>query len=1823
MKKWAKVFRKGFAGLLACSAVLMLAAGCGGSSSSDTVTPASNNGGAGGGDQGTALLSGSVLYPSANNKVSFKAGADGVVYARMDATTSSDLSPVASAVVQVFAIDDTDFSDPIATVTADANGVYTFTDTQLGAYANKPVVIRAKFESPITPGQYVAVRSLEDLSDENRDTTEQVQTTPFTDAIIEKVVGVFNDFDITLTEDQFAELSSVVKNIVETAEAEIESGTASMTLDETSFGISEDQYTTDAPDTTDRTDVGSSLDSALTDAAVSSFENEMASSDAVDLTDAATRAMSVKKMINFVCSLGACVADGQGNFFVMISPGFVSDHAMPAADQTATELLAAQGFAAAKSFVADAVDAGTDVIDSGDGFADSLIKIDPSVLFDTVDTVTDPSQVTQADQLSLVAEYPDTEDSVAPEVMLRLWEQCEDNDPVFPYNLIKALATVRSAERISFQEVAQVIANNFKWKTESVTKGPDGRPIFGDDVDLSDEDGGSDVTATNILNAMLGTIPATALEYANKMASRDSSLIEMGEDIIHDVIWRAFVGADLQDGTADDNTDFDPEAEIFSKLKSADDVRNFIKGKYSEIEGMSTDLPVSPIYAKMVEKIKKVLIAAIPQDWYGKTLTKDTMLTPRGVFLQIMYNTDRMYLIDTTKGYFRTITEGDQTYVEPRFDNLKWLDVINEETVMKNIFEQLLDGQSPDGTKYKDVTDASQPDLTAYTLVDDATAGLSNLSSTDYMNFQLWQEMYDPNVGMTGFATADISVEVAGPDGGTVVLTTVTIKEIKDPTTGFTAEVGEAVVDAADDNHDYPVFTYEGLQTNRDYVAVIKFENADGDSQQAEFWFYVPEFLPNPDVDEDPAVGDFDFGIWGEPVVDGESGWYDREEKFFLPPVGGFMSFPGFGLPLDDQDPEGNVIGVDLSKFSVGDAFGPDDSTVGRKMDLAFRTQTDGTIALEFRNSATYFDFTELSKGTTGDEAFGWRGLMDLVGVNMQNAITTAGEEITPTNTSLYGSDPLVLDPADFEDPEANTTDVGRLLVMKDGEGQMFVLCLNWMDPDGAFLDICFGKVGQDGMIAAVEGDFGGVPFMTLWSGDYLDLETGAWSPPVDQGYIAENADLADLRYNVDFYVDTAGADHFQGDDTHVISTVSTARIKKITTTQYNSLVDAMAADSTLSLADAITSVIGTLSQSVSVAKDDILLVKTKGDSPGYFLLKVAYVQSYSDSDTTDSMIEEPGHVDFAYLPFDQGIPDTSGFQTPGDDTGMYDDMDGDGLVPGPDPDDGNANIPIQDGNLDGDLDGFPKGVDSDDADDTVGIVDADMDGWPSTVDPDDTDPFNPGGGGTGGSAFFFDISFERFVDVNGAEFTAPDPINAPYAVWVELDGAPQDTATTVVVTKPDGSTLELSATEHLGSYEYVAGFATQTAQTTAFPGGTYMVTVTDPDGNAVTEHATVPDTLVFPNAVANISNNSVALAGQTSAFSATTQVTWEYTGGTNVPVVNAYELYCGGTNTGNTFDWDWEVPSSDLYAWVPSTIPANGTYLFAIGACHFGDRSSSSTYTVLTCATGDTVAIDGPQLSSVKVEDVVKVSASGADTMSASGTQGALDLSGFSAKASKAASGGNETLQAGIPGFTFDSTTGEWTMAGTDVTVTMVFYLASDDSVIMVDVTDTANYGPGQPLEGVAPATDINFQVTLDISKTFTAGYTMDATVQTTKKALTEANTDVNAEFAYTGTDAMISGEFGTITIDSMSLTASQQGATVSGTYTFSITFETDDGGSMTVNGTATFDETGCTGATLTNAADDSTIGTAEIDATTGDLVFTNALTGTTTVIKEAPTAP
>lgn len=201
------------------------------------------------------------------------------------------------------------------------------------------------------------------------------------------------------------------------------------------------------------------------------------------------------------------------------------------------------------------------------------------------------------------------------------------------------------------------------------------------------------------------------------------------------------------------------------------------------------------------------------------------------------------------------------------------------------------------------------------------------------------------------------------------------------------------------------------------------------------------------------------------------------------------------------------------------------------------------------------------------------------------------------------------------------------------------------------------------------------------------------------------------------------------------------------------------------------------------------------------------------------------------------------------------------------------------------------------------------------------------------------------------------------------------------------------------------------------------------------------------------------------------------------------------------------------------------------------------------------------------------------------------------------------------ITGFTFDSTSGTWTgTTQNGATPSIKFYKDSDESLITVDITDSANYFPGGDLLGLNPPgqdnTNILIEVTVAVSTTLTGDYTFEATVNTGKLATTDANTDTSATYSYTGSSGTITGDFGTMNLTDIELTASELGAQVEGTYSFTVTVEDE-----TITGTASFDENGCNGATL-NDGDGNLLGTAEINDE-GALIFTDASTGEATEIE------
>ncbi len=186
-----------------------------------------------------------------------------------------------------------------------------------------------------------------------------------------------------------------------------------------------------------------------------------------------------------------------------------------------------------------------------------------------------------------------------------------------------------------------------------------------------------------------------------------------------------------------------------------------------------------------------------------------------------------------------------------------------------------------------------------------------------------------------------------------------------------------------------------------------------------------------------------------------------------------------------------------------------------------------------------------------------------------------------------------------------------------------------------------------------------------------------------------------------------------------------------------------------------------------------------------------------------------------------------------------------------------------------------------------------------------------------------------------------------------------------------------------------------------------------------------------------------------------------------------------------------------------------------------------------------------------------------------------------------------------------------------------MRFYKASDDSLITVDVTDTANYFPGGTLFGIsAPGNDdtgIKIEILVDVEKTLVNGTVLSFNTTTGKLLATDANTDATATFSHTGTGS-ISGTFTPQIIDSdatsaveltlsaVAYTAAGLGSDVDGTYEFSGTV-----GDTTYTGSAAFDEDGCNGATIKDE-NGTVLGTAVLNDN-GDLIFTDSEDNVTTL--------
>ncbi len=1062
---------------------------------------ACGGGGGGGGGGGaveeppveTAFLNGNVSYVSgALGKPMGKPG--GKTVYRLSEAPADDYVGVPNATVRIYAIADEDFSDPLAQTTTDDTGAYTLTDGDLlpteadpevmhtmDEITGKPVIVRAYFTSYLSnaAGQSIAINNLVDMQKvaEAEAAGEEYTASidPITTAVLQKVINVFRDLGLTLNQEQYASLEAVVSSVVQTAIAEASAS-------ETAFTLDEQYLVADDPDL-DTSAVGDFLESEVIDGAVSGLETE-ASESSTDPVKV------VNKFINWLGTMGFFVGDGTGGIYLRV-PRYVTDW-----DGNEIDVIATLVATANSGVTLPAADVGftTDTI---------IVNLNELFALDT-DLVGDPMSIMD---LALVdgddTVWPFTFTTAADEQVAHcikvVWQKIEkDSKAIMSRALINELVINRKNERISIEEIAIAISGLFQWWTED-TLSVDGYVQYMGErlMDVTKDGAGPTVQVSTVLGLLTGAIAETAYDEALEIASSMQTIFDVAEDVFMDITfqeWNAYVEAyDTDgDGIVDDPLApwFDPWEFLFSHITSADDVANIVMGDYDldgdgaeELVGFdgTTLLSKSDVFGKVVEQIKKQLLSSIPSTWFGATITKDTLCNFKTAMLMVMKVVDGEYLKDKTLGYMRTVTGSDgETWVEPRWDNFKWMQPTNDvenavvangvDPVLKAFFEALFDGVDPDGEAYLAADDATP--LTALEVGSAFGAALDPDTLWQVGSLPLWwmDEFHGGmdmagETGQGGLTNAHVTFQAVRYDGTMFQADNITAIEVYDDGGTY---LFDADFDVATGLVTTEAVLPAGLATMQDYQFHFTFDPAIR-SDTVDFWVWVSDFLP----DEKPigapdGIGEMDMTRWGE--------------VFWMPPPGGFQDYPWCSLMPDEGWYDGTTFvksGLRLAGFEEGMMYVDENMTPS--YDMRLETTTSWTLTFHTDVDATLLPDTYL-------------GLWSLTGVDI--AGITGGTDVSTT-----GVGPLT--EANFDGTTGVTQYTNRLIKVVDPDGKKFVVELVWMSWDG-WLDARFGKIDSYGNLVAPSGSGftpgpppGGGGMAWLLSGDFYNLETGEWAPPV------------------------------------------------------------------------------------------------------------------------------------------------------------------------------------------------------------------------------------------------------------------------------------------------------------------------------------------------------------------------------------------------------------------------------------------------------------------------------------------------------------------------------------------------------------------------------------------------------------------------------------------------------------------------------------------------------------------------------------------------------
>jgi len=893
-----------------------------------------------------------------------------------------------------------------------------------------------------------------------------------------------------------------------------------------------------------------------------------------------------------------------------------------------------------------------------------------------------------------------------PGLIFQIKDTLECNPPM-SYAALQAIAdAAASGASTTLTKMAAVIKDKFEWKTEGVQM-INGIPMFSDQLQTPKT--GAEVTASALISKVTGKLGETPKDVASDIAARPYYIVDMSDEVINQKIHMIYEDPGIENKHAAIDA-------FFKEIQSFEDLKAVVQQTEE--------------FKRQVEQISRRIFAAFEPELYGKILSASTQLKIKTAFVLTTLIVDRDYLIDETAGWYKTITEGDFTRIEPNFGNMKRLHPKEDSpNMLSEIVGTLIGSEITDGENFTGLVQALH--MAANNIQDPEkfkmdTAMIQNVTNVT-MNNQITLKGRVKNYDGTVMGNMQVYLKYFDKNGSI---------------------------------QNFPDQAEEPLKIPTDEQGQFEFNNV-----LAGFSYEI-RFVGN----------DFIFPLF----VDGFQSMMDMGEIWLPPPsgMGGPMGFPGISLwidqhfynpmnPLDENNAK--LEGVDFSNFNTEKPF------------IIFQGSTQGAPDLFWKSATGLTSGISNGIASLGQGSDHQHGLSS--GPVLNHVFTKA--ELEGTGSITMENETFTLT---WVDSIAKPAEDNAIYVVRDTAGNYFFIEIRWWDkdPEGnavGMIDMGFAKLGSDGRLDVPKEDFIGGPsagmagggsmmnmFVNLNTGDYFDLETGFITAPPQEPFSmyqqnAQGVNGYDIRWLGAFY-DTywAGEKNWETRNAYLmksdraISVINDATLSTVTL-NGNSVTVTQVPEGVVK----------------EVVPGTMLLVETAAQ--GKHIIGVKWVEKDGVGFKVipkDQMLDannnlQPGNVDsdndgipdifddnaFKQDQFDatwaqeqfkiidednDGVPaefDPNDHDPNMPVAGGNEDKDGDGLIGGADPDDNNPNNPVFNGNWDDDKDGWPKAIDPNDSDPNVPgdqgsffgggkTVDMDGDGIPAGMDPDDANPDDP-----------------------------------------------------------------------------------------------------------------------------------------------------------------------------------------------------------------------------------------------------------------------------------------------------------------------------------------------------------------------------------------------------------------------------------------------------------------------------------------------------------------